>query len=248
MKSVFRRHASRGSSFVLMLLAASACSDLGSAPEEEMDPGGADTVTVTATRDAVLYEDPSGGLASGAAARLFAGKTSSANGEVLRRSVLFFDLSGVQQTGELTSATLTLNCSKVPNDTPRDFTLHALEQSWTEGASEAPEPGGAGTLAATGDVTWIHRTFDTADWTTAGGTFNATASATTPVGAEGVYNWAGAGMENDVQTWLFDGRRNHGWILRGEEAISQTARRFDSRESTNPPTLTLTFRSAVPRR
>jgi hypothetical protein len=51
-------------------------------------------------------------------------------------------------------------------------------------------------------------------------------------------------MIADVQGWLDDTSTNFGWLLRGSEAGLQTAKRFDSREVSNPsnrPELTIEF-------
>src|SRR5204862_27855 len=48
----------------------------------------------------------------------------------------------------------------------------------------------------------------------------------------------------DVQAWVNDAGTNFGWLVQGDEAGIQTARRFDSRETTTPgaaPVLTVTY-------
>ncbi|NNE44334.1 MAG: DNRLRE domain-containing protein [Gemmatimonadetes bacterium] len=223
------------------------CSDLGSAPQvEPPPPPPMETVTVEATRDATLYEEVSGGLASGAGLRLFAGATLT---DAIRRSVLHFDLSGIDVPGALVRAELTLTATPTGNASPavRTLTLHRVTESWSEGTSVPPEPGGFGTPAGVGDVTWLHRDFDTVLWSTPGGSFDPAASGSAMVGGAGVYKWTGTGLAVDVQAWLDDPSGNHGWLLRGEEAVSQSAKRFGSRESGTKPVLTLVFQPPVPR-
>ena len=51
-------------------------------------------------------------------------------------------------------------------------------------------------------------------------------------------------MVADVQAWLDDPSGNFGWIVVGNEAKNQTAKRFDSKEggtTANRPVLTVTF-------
>ncbi|HMJ48028.1 MAG TPA: hypothetical protein VK498_11910, partial [Ferruginibacter sp.] len=87
-------------------------------------------------------------------------------------------------------------------------------------------------------------------WTTAGGDFNPTASATTTIpNVVGLYTWSSAQMIADVQAWVTNGAVSFGWILRSNEATNQTTNRFSSR--TNPtvadrPKLTVTYTLPIP--
>ena len=54
---------------------------------------------------------------------------------------------------------------------------------WGEGTSVAPGEEGDGAPATTNDATWRHRFFDTIFWTTEGGDFSGTVSASQSVGA-----------------------------------------------------------------
>jgi hypothetical protein len=55
-----------------------------------------DTVTLTATRDNTLYEQPGGGLSNGAGQYVFAGTTVTSQ---RRRALLRFDVSGAIPAG-----------------------------------------------------------------------------------------------------------------------------------------------------
>ena len=51
-------------------------------------------------------------------------------------------------------------------------------------------------------------------------------------------------MVADVQSWLDNPSTNFGWLLVGNEALSETSKRFDSRENAiadNRPLLTVNF-------
>ena len=85
--------------------------------------------------------------------------------------------------------------------------------------------------ATAGDATWLHTFFDTATWTTPGGDFVSTPSASTIVADIGSYTWTGPGVIADIQDRLDNGA-DYGWILRGEEILTQRAQRFVS--SDNP--------------
>jgi spore coat protein A len=85
----------------------------------------------------------------------------------------------------------------------------------------------------------------TQTWSTPGGAFAATASATTAVDRDGRrFTWSAARMVTDVQGWLSTPTTNHGWILVGDETATRTAKRFDSHENgdvTRRPILTVTY-------
>ena len=102
---------------------------------------------------------------------------------------------------------------------------------------------GGGTTPQTGDATWVHTFLDTANWTSNGGDFDPTASASTQVSGTGQYQWSSDQMAADVQAWVNDGATNFGWILVGNESVSKTTKRFDTKESDEPsrPTLTIEF-------
>ncbi|MDX2248927.1 MAG: T9SS type A sorting domain-containing protein [Bacteroidia bacterium] len=74
-----------------------------------------------------------------------------------------------------------------------------------------------------------HRFYDTTQWAAAGGDFLATISGTKDVPATlGNNNWSGAGMIADVAYWITHPDSNFGWILVGNESVSNTSRRFGS--------------------
>jgi hypothetical protein len=53
-------------------------------------------------------------------------------------------------------------------------------------------------------------------------------------------SWSGPGLVADVQAWLDNPTGNFGWLLKADEATLATARRYDSRENSEP-----TFRPAL---
>ena len=48
-------------------------------------------------------------------------------------------------------------------------------------------------------------------------------------------------MVADVQGWLDNPASNFGWLMLGDESTNLTAKRFDTRESTSPPVLAITY-------
>ena len=131
---------------------------------------------------------------------------------------------------------------------PFDFSLFKLTQDWGEGASNAGDPGGGGTAAAPGDATWDFNFFNTSTWTTPGGTYVATASATTSVDGLGSYFWSGPGLVADLNAWIATPAQNFGWLLRGDETANSVKRFFSGEDATvsNRPKLALTYGVAPP--
>jgi hypothetical protein len=207
----------------------------------------ADIININPVKDNTLYEFvPADGDRSNAlGSHFFAGET--AMGE-LRRGVLAFDIAGNIPAGStVLGVTLSLNMSRTGLDTARTVELHELLADWGEGTSNANAEEGMGAPATPNDATWRHRFFDTIFWTTEGGDFSGTVSASQSVGAVGVYMWSSSQMVADVQSWLDNPGTNFGWLVLGDESAILTTKRFDTRESANPPVLTILYRPAGPR-
>src|SRR5881394_1144704 len=206
----------------------------------------AETININPSKDNTLYEyvPADGDLSNALGNHFFTGET--AVGE-LRRGVLAFDIAGNVPAGStITGVTLSMHVSRVPNNTARTVELHRLLADWGEGTSQASGEEGIGAPATPNDATWRHRFFDTIFWTTEGGDFSATVSASQSVGATGVYIWSSPQMTADAQSWLDNPGTNFGWLVLGDESGSATAKRFDTRESTNPPVLTIQYTASTP--
>jgi spore coat protein A len=198
------------------------------------------SVTMTSVHDATLY----GGadeveFGDGAGRALFAGF----NNEIEeRRALLQFDLSQAVPLGStISSAELRLVVTRGQLGSAR-LEIHRVTASWAEGSTRAGGNEGAGTTAAEGDVTWSQRVYPSMRWTTAGGDFAASASATASVGSQGTLaKWSDAGLVDDLQRWLADPTTNFGWIVLSPD--NGVARRFGSREggAGARPQLTVTF-------
>jgi hypothetical protein len=234
-----RREQRTSKLFLALILAAL----LGSVPSLAT----AQLANINPIKDNTLYEfDAAEGDVSNALGNhFFAGATGT--GE-LRRGVLAFDIAGNVPAGStILGVTLSLNMSRTPTGTARTVELHKLLADWGEGTSVAPGEEGEGAPATTNDATWRHRFFDTIFWTTEGGDFSATVSASQSVGSVGVYTWSSSQMRADVQSWLDDPVSNFGWLVLGDESEIATAKRFDTRESASPPVLSIIYRPAGPR-
>jgi hypothetical protein len=200
----------------------------------------ADTISLSAQKDNTLYLDLMGQLSNGHGTYLFAGRTTN---DALRRALIAFDLSSIPTNATITGATLSLFSNRPrPNSGPVDVSLSKALRPWGEGASDAGDPGGLGAQAETDDATWLHAFYDTSFWTTPGGDFSATLSATTPVLQNGTYMWSGSGLLADVQSWVSNPANNFGWFILGDEVDSGAAQRFNTRENTSDiPRLTVTY-------
>src|ERR687888_1468228 len=168
----------------------------------------ADIININPIKDNTLYEyDPAeGDLSNALGFHFFTGETGTVE---LRRGVLAFDIAGNVPAGStITSVTLTLNMSRTPLTDPRTVELHKLLADWGEGTSQASGEEGQGAPATPNDATWRHRFFDTIFWTTEGGDFSDTVSASQSVGDVGMYTWSSLTMIADVQSWLDDPATN----------------------------------------
>lgn len=206
-----------------------------------------DTVEIPAMKDNTLYENDAGLLSNGAGRHLFAGRTVQSVGENLRRGLIAFDVAAnVPAMATIDSVTLTLNMSRsIAGDA--SVSLHRVLADWGEGASDAPGQEGAGAPAAPGDATWLHTSFSNAFWASPGGDFDVAASDTLTVGDLGFYTWGSTSqMELDVQQWLDAPLTNYGWLLLGDETSGNlSAKRFDTRESNDPPMLRIDYTVAT---
>ena len=190
-------------------------------------------ITNSAFKDATLYEDPQGSIANGAGDYLFTGTT--AIGTTLR-GLVHFDLTENIPPGVIiTNARLSLYMSRTIAGSTL-VSLHQVNAEWGEGASDASGQEGAGALALNGDATWLHTFYSNAFWSTPGGVFSTQASAATSVAGNGYYTWQSPQLATDVQAWLDNSALNFGWLIRGDESSSTTAKRFNTRE--NPSSAT----------
>jgi hypothetical protein len=127
--------------------------------------------------------------------------------------------------------------------------VHLLTNAWGEGTSDAIDPEGGGASSTTGDATWIHTFFDQDFWTNPGGDYAGTPSGSMIVNQPQRYTWPStAQMVSEVQLWLGNPAVNFGWILIGNEADTQTAKRFASREhptAANRPRLQVHYSAAI---
>ncbi len=195
---------------------------------------GADVTTLTASRDNTLIETPVGN-SNGSGDGIYAGRVAFLGGGTRRRAVLAFDVSSIPGNATIDSAYVTLAMVGTSNPADQVVTMHRLSPGdWGEGGSIG---GGQGGAAQPGEATWLYRAFSTTPWTSPGGDFAASASATQTVGDLGTYVWSGAGLAADVQAWVATPASNAGWLLLGGEATEGTVKKFSSRNGLTAPEL-----------
>ena len=201
------------------------------------------TVVINPVKDNTLYEDATGSLSNGKGTNLFAGKTSTNGSNKIRRALIKFDVAAIVPAGAIiTAATLTMRMDKTTSGL-QNVSMHTVTADWGEGNSNALASVGRGTTAQINDATWLHRFFSSTFWTTPGGDFTSTPSASTSVNSPGNYSWASTALTANVQSWLDNPSANFGLIVIGNEAIAHTAKRFVSREgvTADRPKLSITY-------
>lgn len=178
-------------------------------------------LALQATQDNTIAEQFPGN-ASGAGPCLFTGLTG---GGFSHRALVQFDVAGAIPPGStIDSVRLTMSATNAHGPQPQ--ALHRVLTPWGEGASVSC----LGTLAAgiAPDATWQNAQLPGSFWTSPGGDFAVSPSATAVSGP--LTQWSGAGMVADVQQWLDNPSSNAGWILIGDEGMSSTAEILSSRE------------------
>ena len=207
----------------------------------------ADVLEFPADLDNTMYEQAMGITSNGIGEYVFSGTTQ--NGRI-RRALLRFDVAGMLPAGStINSATLRLRMSMTTAGN-QSLALHRMTGAWGEGLSDAPLEEGGGDFSQNGDATWIHSFYPSTFWSTVGGDFSPTVSASKTVGGDGTYTWSSATVASDVQDMLDNPSGNFGWVLKhANETPSQTAKRFNSRENPTPstrPTLIVDYTPGSP--
>jgi hypothetical protein len=215
-------------------------------------PAAAGSVVLVPSKDNTLIQwspqtEGANPLLSNGRGDIYVGRTNQDGQEPatisIRRGLIQFDVAGAVSSGmKITGATLTMRDVRGLNGDP-SVSLHRVLQDWGEGSSFFE--GGQGAPATQGDATWLHTFYDASNpaasptWNSPGGDFEPAASAAATVaddsGGGQLFTWSSAAMAADVQSWLTDPAQNFGWLLQGDETRGQSAKRFNSRESTEPP-------------
>jgi hypothetical protein len=166
------------------------------------------------------------------------------------RGLFRFDLATIPPGATINSVTLTFNLPALnrPDSTSAEYSIHRLLRPWGEGT----KTGNLGAVGSAGEATWQHSAIP-AEWSAPGGQegvdYAGAPSATQAMGpAPGVYVVrSAAGLVADLQAWISRPGENFGWLLKAEdELLTQTARQFSSRETTNAPVLRVEYAAQLP--
>jgi len=236
----------------------------------------AEVVELTPIKDNSLFEDAQGRFSNGGGKHLFMGRVGPDGGELLRRTVVAFDVSGIPKNAIINSVALEFVIVQVPLEgdegTPTGdmATLHLLQSDWGEGFTNAPGNEGRGALVEPpspgpgeppppidyGAVTWSHTAYDpdpmvAGFWSSPGGDFQAIPSATAEFTTSDPEvmtfdSSVSPDLKDDLKFWISNPDRNFGWILRGDEVRPQNARGMASREHPSDPGPTLKIDYSIP--
>src|SRR5687768_8425046 len=166
-------------------------------------------------------------------------------GEHSRGLIKFNVASQIPSNAVITSVQVSGRVVKLPSTAPTasTFGLHRLLVDWGEGT----KGGNTGSAATANEATWNARFHPDTEWSASGGAapadYAATASSSMLVNTIRAYEWSSTpSLVADVQAWVANPAANFGWILISQsENTSSTARRFGSRETGNPFSLTVTY-------
>lgn len=191
-----------------------------------------DTLQVAPVKDNTIFEHATNGISNGAGIHSFIGKT---NGGLTRRTLTQFDVSAIPPGSVVNSVEVIFTITKAPNGAQASSAgLNLLLVDWGERFSNAGNPGGGGAAAQAGDATWLHAFHSTQTWNTVGGDYNPTVSGLATYGTsnnEVMTFTSNINLIADVQLWVDTPANNYGWIMRGDEANNQNARRMKTREN-----------------
>ena len=212
------------------------------------------TLTLGASKDNTLYETlaQEQPLSDGSGPHMYVGRVGIAGSERTRRGLIAFDVSALPPGAVVTAAQLTLNLSRSSPSGPSTIQLHRATRNWGQGPSNAGDPGGSGAAAQMLDATWFEPFYLTpgVPWTTPGGDFSATVSASVSVNAIQAYTFGSTPqMVADVQGWFQNPTSNAGWLLTGDESVGGTAKRFDTKDNSIAsfrPSLLITYNVPEP--
>eukprot|EP00039_Didymoeca_costata_P031415 m.34607 g.34607 ORF g.34607 m.34607 type:complete len:322 (+) comp8754_c0_seq1:335-1300(+) len=201
-----------------------------------------ETVSILPSDDATISSEVLNG-ADGSSIVMFSGNNDFG---FEFRTLIKFDVAGAlpSRAIAITDATITLRLNRAGNSRAADTTdtlLRRLTRDWAEGDSATPLAntgvGGGGGLpnATTGDVTWENSVYDSVSWTTPGGDFDVTPSASLLVDPSAVslpadFTWTGGSLAADVQDMSDNAATNFGWILMNEGGFSK---RWNSLQAQN---------------
>jgi hypothetical protein len=171
----------------------------------------------------------------------FAGMNGGTTQEFKKtRALLRFDLTSLPTNAIILAASLKLEVTREPDETPNNtpFGLHRMLRSWGEGDKSPVTQPGKGLPASPGEATWECAFHPTNAWSVPGGAPDVDYSSVESssqfiygIGESPYYFETTPELVGDVTTWVRNPIVNFGWMLLcNDEASNFTARRFGTRE------------------
>jgi len=194
----------------------------------------ADVMVLSSVADNTMFVNaatPTDLLSSGSGDSMYSGRTSGI-ADIRSRALVRFDVSGIPCGANITSVALTVKVAKTSGGASNNsIALHRVLAGWGEGASNSF--GGGGDASQAGDANWYERLNPGVMWTNAGGDYQATASAAVVVGnpASSVTWTSTDALITDVKGWVNASSTNFGWLIRNDESVNSTVRKFSTREA-----------------
>jgi len=148
-----------------------------------------------------------------------------------KNALIRFDVSAIPTGSQIVSATLTLTTSASGTEAGT-IEVYNVTEAWSEGALDG----------AAGEANWTARQTGV-NWTTAGGTHDATILTTFAPRANATA-YSVIFPISVVQAWLDTPTTNNGIILQGKTSMPKETAAFDSRENgvaSQRPTLLVMF-------
>lgn len=181
----------------------------------------ADTVTLSAAQDSWIAEgSPNTNHSGDNVLNVRTGPTA-----IKQHALIQFNLSGIPTCAIVSSAVLRLTITNPPSAN-RTEGVHTVSKAWTEAG-----------------VTW-NTTNGSTLWTSPGGDFNPTATATAMTGTiDGVVvQWT---VTSDAIAFVANASSNHGWLIKDvDENVGATTTAYGSKENataSNRPQLVVTY-------
>lgn len=200
-----------------------------------------ETASFSPIADNTIYQELTNNN-NGAGTGMVAGRTLGTAGSLARRAMVRFNVGAIPSSSTIVSASMDLTSDTTTATGAQSIGIHRITSNWTEGTSSGTA--GVGAAATGGGATWANRITPSTAWGTAGGDFIAGATATIAVNTSATYT--SGSLASDVQLWV-NGTNNFGWLLKGNEAVTGTVKRFLTREAgAGAPVLNVTYTRPLP--
>jgi hypothetical protein len=207
----------------------------------------ADVIEIPASKDNTLFNDLTGGTSNGLGAEMIVGRAGGMASFPIRRALIAFDVASYVPAGATINSAQLVLVRTIGNSVARTIEMHGVLADWGEGASNASS--GQGAASQPGDATWIHCFYPATTWSSPGGDFTSSISASQIVNGPGTFTWGpSTALTGDVQAALDTPSASFGWLLKDQnETQGQTTHVFGTRDNLDPalrPLLVIDFTPA----